>query len=284
MLNDPHLDNLIMLIATNSSGNVISATAFAVRGGDLMNGPAPPLGPNDSFAATVWTLAFAADQADADSDGIADSVDNCVNGANGPLIPDAYGTSQGDFDNDGLPNACDPDDDDDGTDDVLDGCPIDPNSALSTDGDGICNYADNCPTVANGPWLLDPDDEGIAQRDSDGDFQGDACDLDDDGDGLSDADEILAFTGRLNPDSDFDGVVDGDDSEPTNPLVTGIIGDINDDDVIDVSDLLLLQQAVVGQISLSSQERYRADTYPVDGDDILNLPDLLSLQMLLLMQ
>lgn len=282
MINDPHLDNLLMQISTNGSGAVVSATAFAVRGGDLMTGPAPPLGPNDSFAATVWTLAISADQSDADNDGIADSVDNCVNGANGPLIPDAYGTSQGDFDGDGLANACDADDDDDGTDDVFDGCPVDLNSATSTDGDGICDYADNCPTVANGPWILDPDDEGIPQRDSDGDGEGDACDLDDDNDGLSDDDELVAGTLRLNPDSDFDGVIDGDDQYPTDPTQSGIIGDINGDTAIDIADLLMMEQALTGQITLSPSQQHRADMYPLGGDETLNLSDLIFMQVLVM--
>ncbi len=41
------------------------------------------------------------------------------------------------------------------------------------DGDGRANAADNCPLVANAP-----------QTDTDGDGAGDACDVDDDGDGL----------------------------------------------------------------------------------------------------
>lgn len=282
MLNDPHLDNLLMLISTNSSGTVLSASAFAVRGGDLMAGPGAPLGPNDSFQATVWTLAISPDQADADGDGIADSLDNCVNGPNGPLIPDAYGTSQGDFDGDGIANACDNDDDDDGTDDGFDGCPIDPNSALSTDGDGICDYADNCPTVANGPWLTDPDDEGIPQRNSDGDGEGDACDLDDDNDGLSDADELIAGTQRLNPDSDSDGVPDGADQYPLDPAQSGLIGDVNLDGIVAIADLLLLERALIGQVILSPQEQIGADISPTGGDGALTLSDLLSLQNLLL--
>ncbi|MFW2404294.1 MAG: dockerin type I repeat-containing protein [Gammaproteobacteria bacterium] len=284
MLNDPHLDNLLMLISTDSSGAVMSATAFAVRGGDLMSGPAAPLGPNDSFAATVWTLTKSTDLTDSDGDGIANSVDNCVNGANGPVIPDAYGTSQGDFDNDGLANACDPDDDDDGTDDVLDGCPIDPNSTLSSDGDGICDYADNCPTVANGPWLLDPDDEGISQRDSDGDGDGDACDLDDDNDSLPDSDEAIAGTQRLNPDSDFDGVLDGEDQYPLNPTQSGIIGDIDGNGVIGIADLLLMQRALTGQTNLDPAQNHRADIHPVGGNDILDVGDVMALEAELLIQ
>ncbi len=282
MINDPDLDNLLMLIATDSSGDVVSVTAFAVRGGDLMLGPAAPLGPNDSFAATVWTLAKSPDLTDSDGDGIADSVDNCIGGANGPVIPDAYGTSQGDHDGDGMANACDPDDDNDGYDDVVDGAPLDPTEHLDDDGDGVGNNVDNCPSTPNGPLQLDPDDEGISQRDTDGDGQGDACDLDDDNDLLSDADELLAGTQRLYPDSDYDGVIDGEDQYPMNSLQSGIIGDTDGDGGIDMADLLLLQRALSGQVTLDPAQAYRADMHPAGGDDVLDVRDLVALQATLL--
>jgi len=48
-------------------------------------------------------------ESDQDSDGIADSQDNCILVANGPLIPDAGGNSQLDTDGDNYGNICDPD-------------------------------------------------------------------------------------------------------------------------------------------------------------------------------
>ena len=44
---------------------------------------------------------------DSDSDGIDDDLDNCINVANGPLIPDVGGFSQRDTDGDNLGNMCD---------------------------------------------------------------------------------------------------------------------------------------------------------------------------------
>jgi hypothetical protein len=57
---------------------------------------------------------------DADDDGVPDHRDNCIEVANGPLIPDLGGNSQLDSDRDGNGNACD--------------CDFDQN--------GFCNIAD----------------------------------------------------------------------------------------------------------------------------------------------
>jgi len=75
-----------------------------------------------------------------------------------------------------------------------------------TDGDGIPDASDNCPSVAND------------QTDTDGDGMGDACDPDDDNDGNSDAAEIAAGSDPLNAasspdvcdgiDNDLDGLID----------------------------------------------------------------------------
>ncbi len=72
---------------------------------------------------------------------------------------------------------------------------------VDSDGDGVTDTADNCPTVPN------PD-----QRDTDGDGEGDACDGDDDGDGVPDEDDncpLIANPGQV--DVDADGVGDACD-------------------------------------------------------------------------
>lgn len=74
------------------------------------------------------------------------------------------------------------------------------------DGDGRPDNADNCPTVANADQL-----------DTDGDGQGNACDTDDDNDGIPDANEGGLGTSPTNPDSDGDGVNDGQDAFPADP-------------------------------------------------------------------
>jgi len=65
------------------------------------------------------------------------------------------------------------------------------------DGDGVCDDADNCPFTAN-----------AGQLDTDGDLAGDACDDDDDNDGLTDSFEASIGTDPLRADTDGDGLSD----------------------------------------------------------------------------
>ena len=130
---------------------------------------------------------------DADSDGIEDSCDVCIddpfddadadgvcgNVDNAPFVsnpgqadsdvdgigdvadncPAVANADQHDIDGDGDGDACDPDDDGDGTPDAQD---------PDADGDGALDVADNCPARPNAD-----------QRDSDSDGVGDVCDPDD---------------------------------------------------------------------------------------------------------
>lgn len=97
-----------------------------------------------------------------------------------------------------------------------------------TDGDGVFDSADNCPSVAN-PTQSDFNGNGI----------GDSCE-DSDGDGLSDALEIYTYGSAPDAvDTDENGIEDGLELCPcnTNPAC---VGDFNGDAVISVADLLML--------------------------------------------
>lgn len=82
------------------------------------------------------------------------------------------------------------------------------------DRDGVADASDNCPAAAN------PD-----QFNLDADTFGDACDPDDDGDQLDDADEVQLGTDPRNPDTDGDTVGDGAESaleiDPLDPDTDG---------------------------------------------------------------
>jgi hypothetical protein len=158
----------------------------------------------------------------------------------------------GDSDEDGIPNYLDPDDDNDGVPDEADAFPFDPNEWADSDGDGVGDNADAFPndptetTDSDGDGVgdngdafpndpaetADSDGDGVGNNadafpnaptettDSDADGIGNNADLDDDNDGLSDAEEQLLGTDPLNPDTDGDGVGDASDAFPLDPSET----------------------------------------------------------------
>ena len=77
---------------------------------------------------------------DDDGDGRGDGTDNC------PLVSNA---GWADEDSDGIGDACDGDRDGDTYDNGVDAFPDDPTRHADTDGDGVADPQDNCPTVAN---------------------------------------------------------------------------------------------------------------------------------------
>jgi hypothetical protein len=107
--------------------------------------------------------------------------------------------------------------------------------AVDTDGDGIGDSTDNCPTVPN-PDQFDFDGDGRGnacdncpfeynpgQEDSDGDGAGDACE-DGDGDGRPDAfDNCPTIPNPDQQDRDVDGLGDVCDPTPVHDLAIGIL-------------------------------------------------------------
>lgn len=161
---------------------------------------------------------------------------------------------------------------------------------LDSDSDGVADFADNCIDEPNGPLITAACDAGISQRNTDGDALGDACDADDDNDGLPDVAEDVdtncavdaGETDALNADTDGDGIGDAQDQYPLDPLQSGLIGDISGDGGLNIQDLLLMERLLAGLVTLDAAATYRADLHPDGGDGVIDISDLLALQALLL--
>ncbi|HSC76370.1 MAG TPA: thrombospondin type 3 repeat-containing protein, partial [Pseudomonadales bacterium] len=130
------------------------------------------------------------------------ALDNC---------PDQANADQLNTDSDSQGDTCDADDDNDGTNDSSDKFPLNPAASVDTDNDGFPNNwrsACNATCQANSGLILDncPSASNPDQLNTDGDAQGNACDTDDDNDGVADASDAFPLNAAESADTDTDGV------------------------------------------------------------------------------
>lgn len=121
---------------------------------------------------------------DSDNDGLRDASDNC---------PKVSNADQLDTDNDGAGNACDDDDDGDGTPDSEDAFPLNPSESVDTDDDGVGDNSDQCPESPDSDQgTIDSTGCGYSSKDEDGD-------------GVPNGSDAFPFDRKESVDSDGDG-------------------------------------------------------------------------------
>jgi beta propeller repeat protein len=166
-----------------------------------------------------------------------------------------------------------------------------PGVEQDSDSDEIVDSKDNCPTVAN-PDQKNTDAAPIPTGRGSGpdstvpnaDNLGDACDTDDDNDGLADSAETTAGANPLKPDSDYDGVLDGFEvANGSNPLdkkskppFSSLTERQKDNDGDFVADWIEVRGWGTSPSSIDSDGDRMTDAveiYDVNGDKTVNILD-----------
>jgi hypothetical protein len=157
---------------------------------------------------------------------------------------------------------------------------------------------DNCTAVSNAGQLnsdgnfiaLSPtkpyNDLSVARSDA----LGDACDDDDDNDGLTDADELTGVacggvpTNALNADTDGDRMLDGAEclvtaTDPTviqsaSPAICQAAGDVDGDAVTDAREICYYETLATSSNSDGDARNDGCEVYSINGDQSVNVVDL----------
>jgi len=227
-------------ISEDGDGSGMAGGAFCT---ELSNPPASSYGDGVCVAGGfIGTACLYDEECDTpgQSDGICDLCgDRCVScDDNCPLVSN---NTQLDTEFDGMGDACDPDDDNDG---ILDGNDTYP---LDTDNDGFDND-------------IDPDD------DNDGILDGnDTYPLDTDNDMLDNG---------ADPDDDNDGFLDGNDPMPL--IYNYADGDLDDSGAVNAADVLLAEQISLGLLTATTLHLQHGDVRPEGAPDgIIDLRDVI---------
>ena len=179
--------------------------------------------------ALAWNIA-----ADTDGDTFLDTQDNC------PLVSNS---NQADLDGDAAGDACDNDIDGDGTINTVDAFPLDAAETTDTDNDGTGDNADT-----------DDDNDGLLDTTEDSNSNG-----------IVDANE----TDPLSDDTDSDGYNDGEEvAAGSDPLDANSIpaladGDLNNDGIVNIVDIMLAQQILIGQLTPTTEQQVHGDVAPL---------------------
>ncbi|TQV89489.1 Calx-beta domain-containing protein [Aliikangiella coralliicola] len=157
---------------------------------------------------------------DADGDGLVDALDNDddndgIEDSEDQMPFDA--NESVDTDRDGIGNNADTDDDGDGVNDDEDAFPLDESEWLDTDGDGVGNNAD---TDDDNDGVNDDEDafplDENESVDTDGDGTGNNADTDDDNDGVNDDEDAFPLDENESVDTDGDGTGNNADTDDDN--------------------------------------------------------------------